>query len=73
MINHDIRIPTKQPAFHGKYPAGFFDRGSLDPSRPRCAESGRLWCELCGQPGGVLSGKPRMNPWLNISLLHGLC
>ena len=24
--------------------------------RARCAESGRLWCELCGQPGGVLPG-----------------
>ena len=40
---------------------------------PRCAESGRLWCELCGQPGGVLSGKPRMNPWLNMLLLYGFC
>ena len=27
IINHDIRIPVKQPVFHGKYPRVFF-RGS---------------------------------------------
>ena len=44
LINHDIRIPIKQPAFNGMSCQGFLGRGSIDV--PGDAEMGTLELSL---------------------------